>query len=168
MENTLEIGLITKPQGLNGAFRLYPLGDDSSRLLGLKRVVIEGKTHTVVEIKQGGGFMIVRLSGITDRNVAETLRGKYVSAYREDLPQLEEGQYYVVDLIGLSLYVGETLFGSILEVQSLKTDVITVKMENGKLARFPFLKKLNAKIDLENKTMQVEQKTFEEVICYED
>ncbi|MBQ9104090.1 MAG: 16S rRNA processing protein RimM [Clostridia bacterium] len=168
MENTLEIGVVAKPQGVKGELKVYPLGQDMLRLECLKKVYIEGKTYNIESIKFGGGFMIISLFGINDRNEAELFRGKYLSAERSDLPELEEGNYYIVDMLGMSLYVGETLFGEILDIQSLKTDVITAKKHNGKIVRFPFVKKLNAKVDIENKTMKVDEKPFEEVVCYED
>ena len=37
-------------------------------------------------------------------NQAELLRDKEVSIYAEDLPELEEEEYYVADLIGLPVY----------------------------------------------------------------
>ena len=112
--------------------------------------------------------MIVSLFGVTDRDQAEFFRGKYLSALREDLPELEEGNYYIVDLLNSTLFVGEELFGEILDIQSLKTDVITVRKRNGKIVRFPFVKKLNAVVDIEKKTMKVDKQPFEEVVCYED
>ena len=168
MENTLEIGVVSKPQGVKGELKVYPLGQDMLRLECLKRVYIDGKSFKIENIKFGGGFMIVSLFGVSDRNQAEFFRGKYLSALREDLPELEEGNYYIVDLLGATLFVGEELFGEILDIQSLKTDVITVRKHNGKIVRFPFVKKLNAVVDIENKTMKVDKQPFEEVVCYED
>ena len=96
MENTLEIGVVSKPQGVKGELKVYPLGQDMLRLECLKRVYIDGKSFKIENIKFGGGFMIVSLFGVSDRNQAEFFRGKYLSALREDLPELEEGSEYAI------------------------------------------------------------------------
>lgn len=46
------------------------------------------------------GFAYLGLRGVPDRNAAELLRGKEVEAERDDAPPLDEGTYYIVDLIG--------------------------------------------------------------------
>ncbi len=164
----LEVGLIAKPQGVKGELKVFALGEDPLRLEKLKRVYIEGKAFNIEKIKFGAGFLIVSLFGVNDRNCAELFRGKYISALRADLPPLEEGMFYIVDLLGCDFFVGEKYFGKIEDIQSLKTDVITVKKTNGKTVRFPFLKSLCAEIDVAKKTMKVLEKPFTEIACYED
>lgn len=46
----------------------------------------------------------MRLSGIGTREEAATLIGAEVSVPREDLPALEDGQYYDIDLLGCSVF----------------------------------------------------------------
>jgi ribosomal 30S subunit maturation factor RimM len=91
-----------------------------------------------------------------------------VFAKRTELKDLEDGVYYVADLIGLTLIVGEKEVGKITEILSLKTDVITVSTLDGKILRFPFLKDLQAKVNFESKTFAVLEERFNQVVCYEN
>ena len=45
---------------------------------------------------------------------------------------------------------------------------MTVKCENGKIMRFPFLKDLVINVDVENKKFVVYKKRLSEVSCYEN
>lgn len=49
-------------------------------------------------------MVLMKCRGVETMNDAELLRGKKVLINSEDLPQLEEGEYYVADLIGTGPY----------------------------------------------------------------
>jgi len=61
-----------------------------------------------------------------------------------------------------------TKIGAVIDITQSRTDIFTVKKDNGKILRFPFLKDLLIKMDLENKTVILKAKRFGEVVCYED
>jgi len=52
-------------------------------------------------VRGGGKFAILALEDIGDLSAAEGFRGQKVFIMRDLLPPLEEGTYYVADLIGL-------------------------------------------------------------------
>ena len=168
MENTLKIGIIVKPQGIKGELKVMPLTDDINRFKNLKEVIIDDKNYRVLRAVIGGDAVIICLSGIADRNQAETFRGKFLRVTRENAIPLEEGRYFVVDIIGCSLFAEEELVGEVVEVTSARTDIFTVKTASGKIMRFPFLKDLIIKVDIESKTIVVKKKRLDEVSCYED
>ncbi len=168
MEDRLEIGVIVKPQGIKGEIKVQTHSSNVQRLKGLKSLYVEQTEYKITSLKIAPNALLLGLFGVTDRNDAETLRGKRVFVNRMDLNDLEKGTYYVVDLIGLTLIVGDKMIGKITEILSLKTDVITVLDFNGKVLRFPFLKTLNANVDLTNGTFTVDENRFNEVVCYEN
>lgn len=169
MEQTLKIGLIVKPQGIRGEVKVQPLTDDINRYKNLKEVLIDGKTFRVLSAVIGGGTVFLSLSGITDRNVAETFRGKFICVNRENAVKLEEGRYFIVDIIGCTLVTddGEQI-GEIVEVFSARTDIFTVKCVNQKTMRFPFLKDAVLSVDIKNKIITADKKRLSEIACYED
>lgn len=57
--------------------------------------VVEGRAH-------GKGF-IVKLNGVDDRDAAALMVGREIAVERENLPTLDEGEYYWSDLIGLQV-----------------------------------------------------------------
>jgi 16S rRNA processing protein RimM len=47
--------------------------------------------------------VIARIAGVTDRNGAEALRGTELYVARDKLPDTDEGEFYVADLIGMTV-----------------------------------------------------------------
>ena len=94
------------------------------------------------------------------------MRGKVLSVRRTDAKPLNDGEYYVVDLIGLPVFTESGKIGVLTDVTPAKTDVFTVKTDDGRILRFPFLKDLLVCIDLE-KGITVKEKRLSEVGVYE-
>ena len=169
MQETLKIGLIVKPQGIRGEVKVQPLTDDINRFKKLKEVLIDGKNYRVSNVIIGGNTVFLSLSGITDRNVAETFRGKFLCVTRENAVELEEGRYFVVDIIGCDIVTedGESV-GKVTDVFSARTDIFTVECVDGRIMRFPYLNKVVKKVDVENSIITIEKDRLAEVACYED
>ncbi len=168
MLDTLKIGLIVKPQGVKGEVKVQPLTDDITRFKKLKTAIIDGKPFTVERVTLAGNTVFLSFSGITDRDVAESLRGKFICVDRENAVKLPKDNYFIVDIVGCKLYAETQLVGEVVDVFSSRTDVFTVKCEDGKIMRFPFLKDLLISVDVENKRITVKSKRLSEVACYED
>ncbi|MBO7345919.1 MAG: 16S rRNA processing protein RimM [Clostridia bacterium] len=168
MIQTLKIGLIVKPQGIRGELKIQPLTDDIARFKQLKEVIIDEKTYPVANCTLAGGTVFLSLFGIHDRNIAETFRGKFLCVTRENAVPLEEGRYFIADIIGCKLLVDNLVVGEVTDVFSSRTDVFTVKCVDGRIMRFPFLKDAILCVDVENKTIIADKKRLAEIACYED
>lgn len=112
----IEIGRIVSPQGVRGEVRVYPSSDFPERFLDpgprwLKRPQRpDPEAITLVQGRSldGKGLYIVKLEGIDDRTQAETLRGCALLVPAEDRPDLEEGEFYAADLMGLRVILQAT------------------------------------------------------------
>ena len=106
------------------------------------------------------------LRGIPDRNAAELFRGKLLHGERDDAPPLEEGRYYIVDILGLSCEseTGEVL-GKVVDIQNLASDVYTIE-KAGKKILFPAVKGVVKKVDLNAKKLIVDKSVFDEIAVY--
>ena len=145
------------------------LYSDINRFKNLKEIIIDQKVHKVVSTIISGPTVFLELFGVSDRNVAETFRGKFLHVKREDAVALEEGRYFVADIIGCDVLSKEKgVIGKIVDIFSSRTDVITVKCSDGRIMRFPFLKDLVEKVDVISKQFVVNDKRLSEVSCYED
>lgn len=169
MLSNLTIGVITKPQGIRGEVKVMPLTDDPNRFKKLKEVIIDGKTVKVISARVIPDAVLLLLDGVFDRNGAELLRGKEIKVERKNAVELKKGDYFIVDIIGMTLSTddGEKI-GEIIDVTKAKTDIITVKCVDGQILRFPFLKDLVKSVQTEEKSMIVYKKRLGEVSCYED
>ena len=169
MIERLKVGLIVKPQGVNGEVKVQPLTDSIARFKKLNKVYLDGVIYKVVSVKIADGFVIVKLSGVENRNSAELLRSKYLEVDREDAEELEEGRYFIADIIGCSLEFEDGVkLGEVIDITSANTDVFTVKTVSNKTVRFPFLKDLVLSVDVEKKIIVLLRKRYLEVCCYED
>ena len=133
MEDTLKIGLIVKPQGIKGEVKVQPLTDDIERFRKLKEVIIDETTYRVLKAVIGGGTVFVTLSGVSDRDTAETFRGKFLRVKRENAVPLEEGRYFIEDIKGLEVYDIDTgvKYGKVINViETGANDVFEISSED--------------------------------------
>ena len=125
------LGQITGVVGLKGELKIYSYAQDPSRFGMLKMLYVAKKAagslgtdkrgagkagagqeqpsmddveaHTVLGARLKGTIPIVRLSGVDDRDAAESLRLHYVYMDAAELPPLPEGEYYVRELLGAAV-----------------------------------------------------------------
>ena len=123
MQDTIRIGLIVKPQGIRGEVKVQPLTDDINRFKNLKEVIIDGKNYRVTSSVIGGGTVFLSLFGVSDRNTAETFRGKYLNVTRENAIPLEEGRYFIIDIVGCNVFTDDGKeIGTVVDVFSSATN----------------------------------------------
>lgn len=169
MKDFLKIGFIVKPQGIKGEVKVEPLTSEITRFKNIKEVYIDDKPVKVLNSKISGDTVFLSLFGVADRNNAELLRNKYISVKREDAIELEKNSFFIADIIGSTIFNDENeKVGKVVDVLSLKTDIFTVITESGRIMRFPFLKDLIIKVDLENSILVLSKKRLSEVCVYED
>ncbi len=163
----LLIGKVLRPQGIKGEIKIAHYFDAPDDFVGVSSLYADGKNYGVERVRVSDGCVFLKLSGINDRNAAETLRGASLTVSRENAPKPRDGRYYVADLKGLKVVDGERVFGVLKDViQNGAADVYAVKGEKNFM--FPALKSVIKKIDLSTKTVAVDTEELEKVAVYED
>lgn len=167
MENTLTIATVLKPQGIRGEIKVKTLTDTAADVSAFGRVFIDGAEYKVLSVRPSGDCAYLTLRGIADRNAAELLRGKDVLALRGDAPELPEGAYYLVDVLGCEVVTekGKSL-GTITDITPAKTDIYVAE-GNGKRVTFVAASGVIEDIDVAAKRMTVNKKRFDEVAMYD-
>ena len=162
--NRLIIGEVLKPQGIRGELKIKTFTDYPEDVKAFKTVYIDDTPYKILSFRVGvDGAAYVGLRGIPDRNAAELFRGKKLEGEREDAPQLEEGQYYIVDIIGLDCETEEGEFlGKVKDVTNLSSDVYNLE-KDGKNILFPAVKGVVVKVDLDAKKLIVDKAKFDEI-----
>jgi 16S rRNA processing protein RimM len=99
-DRPVTLAAIIGAHGVTGEVRLKLFGDG---LAGLKlHTRFNAGALTPQKLKDDGkGGAIARFAEVTDRTMAEKLRGTALTVPRSALPPLGEGEYYYADLIGL-------------------------------------------------------------------
>lgn len=128
----LEVGVIRRPHGVRGQLRVQ-LHDPSSHALSGRAQLLLGPAAAarLFEIEEArelsDGMWLVRLAGVTGRDEAEALRGAPILLHRDDLPPLDDGEFYLADLPGLRVVTasGEEM-GRVTEVLHLPAQDLLV------------------------------------------
>jgi len=151
----IELGVIARPHGIDGEIRVHVFNPNSTLLAELAEVFVRGEQGEapslvdVVASRRGPKALLMRLAGVESREDAEALRGFTLCVPRNALPELEEGEYYHADLIGLQAYEGGRSVGEVVEVLDYPSvECLKVKTEEGFL-EVPMLPKWLERVDIE-------------------
>lgn len=138
MENLLQVGAILDTHGLRGEVKVFPTTDDPSRYDDLEEVELltkEGKyLHLEVErVRYFKNLVIVKFKHYDNINDIEQYKKCNLYVTRENAVELEEDEYFVADLIGLTAKSdeGEEL-GTLTDVLTTgANDVYVIKGADG-------------------------------------
>ena len=161
MVSEFRVGVITSTHGLRGEVKVFPTTDDPARFKDLKQVILVAKREKpVLEIESVRffkQFVIIKFKGIDDINEVERYKGAELWITREQAVPLKEGEYFIADLIGLSVVTDEgALLGTLKDVlQTGANDVYEVQMENGKTVLLPVTDECVLDVDLEKSEVLV-------------
>ncbi len=158
------IGKVVRPHGVKGKIKLEYFGEDVHRFPPSREVFIEVQagrlqTYEVLETIPQPPRLILHLKGIEKREQVESLIGKEVLIKREVLPDLEEGEYYWMDLLGMSVETeGGKKIGRVKKVFSTgANDVYVVQGKRGEIF-LPATEEVIQSVDCEKGVMKVNRK----------
>ncbi|MDH4226300.1 MAG: ribosome maturation factor RimM [Deltaproteobacteria bacterium] len=120
------------------------------------RVTVDGVEYEVTGLRGHKGFLLTTLKGVDDRNKAETFVGKDVLVSEDLLPKLDDGEFYMYELVGLSVYADDGRYiGKVCNIFSTgANDVYEVKGPLGEVL-IPAIENVVLDVDLEEKKITV-------------
>lgn len=127
------VGVITSPHGVHGEVNVFPTTDEPRRFSELETVLLDlpgGYQEREVEhVKYHKNMVILKLSGISNMDEAGRYRKCDLLVTREQALPLAENEYYIADLIGLTVRSDEgEVLGTIRDVmQTAANDVYVVR-----------------------------------------
>lgn len=157
MEKIL-IGKITSAVGLKGEMKVYSYASSPQRFQSLERVWIDKDEYPLERSRTQKNMAVLKVSGVNDRDAAERMRGRSVFMSDEDLEELEEGSYYIRDLIGLNVVNEDTeeVIGTVKDILTDRPqDIYVIRLEDGGEAMIPGVKSFIHDVDLKKKTIRV-------------
>jgi len=133
----LVIGEILRPHGLRGELRMRVLSDNPERLAELDAVYLgESPNDTTPERRALHGlrfnkeYALLRLEGCRSRNDAETLRDAKVMISMDQAAPLDDGEYYLFQLLGMKVLTEDFEVGTVKDVlQTGANDVYIVESD---------------------------------------
>ena len=134
--SAVELGVITRPHGVRGEVRVHPWNPDSTLLAELESVLLLEETGPrrvrVESARKMPKVFVLTLEGVRGVEAAEALRGVHIGVPRDELPELEEDEVYLVDLVGLAVTQGGRRIGEVVEVLEYPSiECLRVECEDG-------------------------------------
>lgn len=161
MQEYFELGQIVNTFGVKGEVKVKPFTDNVEQFETLKSILVVKNKETVemkiLSAKFHKGMVLLMLEGVEDMNEAEKLKGCLIKIHRKDARQLEEGEYFIADIIGSDVYTdtGDYL-GKVDDIyNSGAQDIYVVKDELGKQVLLPSIKEVILNVDIENQKVTV-------------
>ena len=155
----LECGKIVATHGLRGEVKVLPWCDGPEALVPIKTFYLDGgntpKRAERCRIQKN--LVLLKLEGVDTPEAAQALRGRVLWLDREE-DTLEEGQYYIQDLIGLTVEDAETgeRYGTLRDVtETGANDVYHVAFPDGRVQLVPAIPQVIAKIDIDGGKMLI-------------
>ncbi|MBE6846790.1 MAG: 16S rRNA processing protein RimM [Ruminococcus sp.] len=149
----LEIGKIVTVHGLGGIVKVQPWCDDAEFLCEFE-VLYCGRQYVPMEIQRASvqkNMALVKFKGVDTVEQAQALRNSILYMDRNDV-ELEEGTYFIQDLIGLKVSDADTGadYGKIADVlQTGANDVYLLRDDSGKERLVPVIPDVVTEIEPE-------------------
>ncbi|HXP05234.1 MAG TPA: ribosome maturation factor RimM [Stellaceae bacterium] len=149
------LGVVGAPHGVRGAVRIKSFTGEPAGIAGYGALEDESGarqfTLKVVGPAKGDGMVIATLSGVSDRERAEALRGLRLYAPRAVLPATEdEDEFYYADLVGLAAVMEDgTRLGTVIAVHDFGAgDMLEIERDAGQPVLVPFTRAAVPVVDL--------------------
>lgn len=143
MKQFLETGKITGTHGLKGEVRVQPWADSPEFLADFEELYLDNgnKKLEITSARVHKNMLIMKIRGVDTIEEADKLRNKVLYMNRDDV-ELEQGAYFIQDLIGLDVIdddTGERL-GRLDDVSETgANDVYHVKTDDGREVLIPVI-----------------------------
>ena len=151
------IGRVGAAHGIRGELRIIPLTDFPERFAALREVMVGDELLHIESVKPQGKNFLMRFREYAVREDAQRLTGQLLTVARAEAAPLDEGEYYVFDIVGLTVYDEENNeLGTVENVlRTGSNDVYAVRSEDGREILIPALRKVVRTIDVPNGRMTV-------------
>ena len=161
MEDYLRIGVLTSPHGVKGEISVYPTSENLDRYSDLTDCFLsvkgEMKPVKVTGCKYKKNMPVLKFDGIDDRDAIEALRGTELYVDREHALELDEGEYYLADIMGFKVSSDGVIIGNIEDYFDNDADqtIIVVKCNDGTTKYIPDIEEFVLDVNMDEETVYV-------------
>jgi 16S rRNA processing protein RimM len=151
---------VTGAHGVRGEVRLRVFADDP-KLIAKCGPLSDAKDKQSYKATLKGvvkNEVIAALSGVTDRNTAQAMKGVELFVERSQLPKTGKREYYHADLVGLpAATVDGKRLGKVAALHNFGAGaVLEVELKRGNSVMFPFTDRVVPVVDLDAGTVVID------------
>lgn len=140
--NLIFVAQVGAAHGVRGEVKVTTFTADPMALADYKTLLRQDGSPAlaIASARPAKGGIVARLKGVADRNAAEALRGLKLYIPRDSLPEPEEDEFYLADLIGLFVETAEgEALGTVKAVQDFGAgDLLEIQPRAGATWWLPF------------------------------
>lgn len=164
MSERIAVGVIRKAHGVRGEASVEPWTDSADRFAELKRVTLvspdekDVRDATIESVRMHAGRALVKFAGIDSPEELQELRNWSVEIPESEARELDEDEYFLHDLVGLTLVDAEgNDRGVVLDAYEGGSGILlNVERPDGRTFELPFAADICTSIELEAKRMTVD------------
>lgn len=158
------VGAVAQAHGIRGELRIHQFNPDSDALWNADTVHLRRKgrrtteTFAIRKIRPHNKGPLLSLEGCSTRNQAEELRGAEVLLPADQLPDLDDDEFYYYQIEGLPVFdthTGESL-GTVLRVMPSPAQNLLVIAHQEREILIPLVEALVPLIDLEEGRIEID------------
>ncbi|MFR4720089.1 MAG: ribosome maturation factor RimM [Streptococcus sp.] len=160
--NYFNVGKIVNTQGLQGEMRVLSVTDFAEERFkkGAELALFDEKdqfvqTVTIASHRKHKNFDIIKFKDMYHINAIEKFKGFSLKVAEEDLTDLEDGDFYYHEIIGLDVYENDQLIGQIKEILQPVPTMSGLKRK-GKRDSLPYIPPVVLNIDIPGNRVDVE------------
>ena len=150
----IDAGEIVTTHGIRGEVKVLTWLDAPEMLCEFERCRIDGKEYKIENCRVQKTCNLLKLQGIDTMEAAQSMRGKKVQLYREDIC---DDVIFGVELLGVEVFCDGAKIGEITDVLDYPGNSVYV-IGDGKVKdryMIPAVKEFILSTDIEKNTMQV-------------
>lgn len=174
MRQYLRVGKIISLHGIKGEVKVFPTTDDVKRFDSLKEFYIMSSDDAcdsefadgIVYESEGTKYIkntcILKIKGFNKIEDSTKLIGKNIYVKRSNAVELNDNEYFVVDLIGAEAYLNDKLLGNVKDIMKTKANGILLIDYEGKDLLVPLVSDFIECVDIKNSIIRI--KTIEGLV----
>lgn len=152
----IKIAKIVSAHGLNGEVKIFPYTDDLKGFKEYNEIYIDGEKLEIISQKIASKFIVLKLKGFDYIDDVKRLLNKDVFIDKAQMPSLDEGEYYIHELIAMEVYSqADEFIGIVKDVMETSANHVLVVDHDGKEALIPFVKAFIKELDLKRRKIKV-------------
>jgi len=142
--------------GLRGWVKVAPQRGVADTLVAARQWWLGADMRRVEEAKVHSATVIAKLAGIETREQALALKGTKVEVARSALPDVEDGHYYLADLVGLEVVNEQGVALGVVRQWFSNGPQDVMELAGDRVRLVPWVPTVVKKVDLEAKRIEVE------------
>ena len=162
MDNNLVIiGTVVGTHHLTGTVKVNSIFEEFDVIVGERVLLEKGDVRKLLTIKNVKRLnekkLIINFVEINNIEQAKEINGFQIKIRRDLLPEKNENEFYIKDLLGVSVYENDEKIGEVLDVmETAAHEILIVKdIVNKEEIMIPFIEQFVEEIDFKNNRINV-------------